>query len=103
MHKLQSVVGERQRGLCDSTKSSVLSDKAAVKPEPPVDFWERLDALHASMNVGPSIEDAPGFTAMEYAEKYKLTGASARSHLCRLVGAKKLIAGWATRQVSNDT
>lgn len=56
------------------------------------DSWNRMDALHTQVNLGGG--DDPGFTAIEYAQKYQLNLATARGRLLRMATEEKLVAGW---------
>lgn len=53
--------------------------------------WNRMDALHVEVGL---VNDDPGFTVEEYAERYRLSRPGAGHRLVALVRQGKLIAGW---------
>lgn len=62
-----------------------------MKPVPPSDLWDKMDAIHAE-----KCPEDPGFTINEYAERYSVTYDSASSKLARFVRDGKLKAGYRT-------
>lgn len=68
------------------------SDSGRVKPEPPVDLWERMDRIHAE--TGTRTNNDPGFTVPEYAAKYGVSRTLAHNRLAHMARNGKLKPGW---------
>lgn len=55
--------------------------------------WTQMDKLHSERG----FTDEPGFTIIEYSQRYHLTRDGSHGRLQKLVQEGKLIAGWAQR------
>lgn len=63
------------------------ADEARIRPIPPEDLWERLDAIQVQM---PK-QTAEGFTAEQYAERYHISTSMARKRIDKLVKSGVLV------------
>ena len=61
-----------------------------MKPEPPADFWEKMDKVHESEGLN---SDDLGVTVEQYAKQYGFSANVARHRLGRMVESGKLIRG----------
>jgi hypothetical protein len=68
-----------------------------VKPKPPVDLWEKMDALNKTIGFDPSNNNDNGFTVFEYAERYGLPEGLSRCRLKRMADRGQLIKGRSVR------
>lgn len=57
------------------------TDNVAVKPEPPIDLWERMEEVNVSAGFYSTEDTGPGFTIAEYMKKFKLKRDTARKRL----------------------
>ena len=65
-----------------------------MKPQPPVDLWERIDAYVAE-TCASNTEDE-GYTTAELAARWKVPERTAHSRASRMVRDGLLVAGWKT-------
>ena len=66
-------------------------DNETVKPVAPPDLWAQMDRLNAEAGI-PNRDDA-GISPEQYAERYHISMAGARSRLYSLVADGKLLKG----------
>lgn len=59
------------------------------KPNPPKDLWAQMDAIS-----GIQIEDDPGISIQEYADRYRVTYKNAHEKLHKLLRDGKVIRGY---------
>lgn len=69
------------------------SGDEVVKPEPPENLWDAMDAILAEERVQMNDE---GCTHAEFARRYGLTEDQARHQCGRLAAKGRLISGWRT-------
>jgi hypothetical protein len=65
-----------------------------VKPKPPADLWDKMDALNKTNGYTPC---DVGFTVTEYADRYGFTNGIARNRLKSMSERGQLIKGHAIR------